>query len=224
MIMENKEFENTNFENTPTIISNIDTHELASIETPYTLSLRITDINSEKELKRFIRQCEGIIRKSPEYRVWTNYIRDVLGYVSCDLTKENHSQCSCDIHHHPISLYMITKAVILNYIAISKEFCSADIAVKVLELHYENRVGFISIIRSLHEKFHNGFLQLPMQLIHGDYKSFITAYGKYLEEDDLDTINGRLDINFDNCGFGPKYYWSQNKYIIDNDESIVGRA
>jgi len=222
---------NQNFETLDTIeeiqpiISNVDRHELSSEETPYTLSLRITDMGNEKELKRFIRQCEGMIRKSPEYRVWTNYVRDVLGFFSCDLTKENHAQCNCDIHHHPISLFMVTKAVILSYMASSREFCSGDIVVKVLELHYENRIGFISIIRSLHEKFHNGYLQLPIQLIHGDYKLFISTYGNYLEEDDLDIIKARLEVSFENCGFGSQYYWSQNKYIADeNNEEVVGRA
>lgn len=207
------------------IISNIERHTLGSDETPYTLSLRITDLDNEKELKRFIRQCEGMIRKSPEYRIWTNYIREVLGFFSCDLTKENHAQCNCDIHHHPISLYTIVKAVILSYIARSKEFCSADIVVKVLELHYENKIGFISIIRSLHEKFHNGYLQLPMNLVHGDYKLFMTTYTNYLEEEDIETIKARLDVTFDNCGFGSRYYWTQNKYMInDEDEEIIGRA
>lgn len=211
--------------NVKPLISNIEKHELSSEETPYTLTLRITDIGNEKELKRFIRQCEGMIRKSPEYKVWTSYVRDVLGFFSCDLTKESHAQCNCDIHHHPVSLYMITKAVILSYMASSREFCSADIVVRVLELHYENRIGFVSIIRSLHEKFHNGYLQLPIQLIHGDYKLFISTYGSYLEDDDLETINARLEVNFENCGFGSQYYWSQNKYMINEDEEdAIGRA
>jgi len=120
---------------------------------------------------------------------------------------------------------MITKAIILNYMASSREFCSADIVVKVLELHYENRIGFISIIRSLHEKFHNGYLQLPIQLVHGDYKLFISTYGNCLEEDDLKIIKARLEVNFENCGFGSQYYWSQNKYMVNKDiEDIAGRA
>lgn len=207
------------------IISSVDKHTLGSDEIPYTLSLRITDLDNEKELKRFIKQCEGMIRKSPEYRIWTNYIREVLGLFSCDLTKENHEQCNCDIHHHPIPLYTIVKAVILSYISKSKEFCSADIVVKVLELHYENKIGFISIIRSLHEKFHNGYLQLPMQLVHGDYKLFMNAYKSYLEEDDIETIKGRLEVTFENCGFGSQYYWTQNKYMInESDDEVSGRA
>jgi len=206
------------------MISNIEKHTLGSDEVPYTLSLRITDLDNEKELKRFIRQCEGMIRKSPEYRIWTNYIREILGFFSCDLTKENHAQCNCDIHHHPVSLYAIVKSVILSYIAKSKEFCSADIVVKVLELHYENKIGFVSIIRSLHEKFHNGYLQLPMQLVHGNYKLFMDAYNNYLEEEDVETIKGRLDVTFENCGFGSQYYWTQNKYMMNDEEDIIGRA
>jgi len=204
------------------IISNVDKHELSSDEVPYTLSLRIEDIANEKELKRFIRQCEGMIRKSPEYRVWTGYVREILGYFSCDLTKESHAQCNCDIHHHPVSLYMITKAIILKYMSNSLKFCSADMVVRALELHYENRIGFVSIIRSLHEKFHNGYLQLPMQLVHGNYNYFVANYGCYLEEDDMEIIQGRLGVNFENCGFGSDYYWMQNKYLAEDGH--VGSA
>lgn len=206
------------------IISDIENQELSSEETPFTLSLRRTDIENEKELKRFIRLCEGMTRKSPEYKVWTTYIREVLGFFSCDLTKENHAQCNCDIHHHPISLFAITKAIILKYLASGTKFCSADIVVKVLELHYENRIGFISIIRSLHEKFHNGYLQLPMQLVHGDYNYFLDNYSSYLEDDDQETIQARLSINFENCGFGSQYFWTSDKYIIDNQDEITGSA
>jgi hypothetical protein len=206
------------------IISDIANRELSSEETPFTLSLRRNDIENEKELKRFIRLCEGMIRRSPEYGIWTTYVREVLGYFSCDLTKENHAQCNCDIHHHPVSLFSITKAIILQQLASNIKFCSADIAVKVLELHYENRVGFISIIRSLHEKFHNGYLQLPMQLVHGDYKYFLDNLSVFLEQEDQETIQARLAIDFENCGFGSQYYWSINKYIAEEQEEKTGRA
>lgn len=203
----------------PSIISNIDDHELSSDKSLYTLTLRVKDFESDKELRRFIKACETIIRRSPEYRVWTNYVREVLGFYTCDLTKESHAQCMCDIHHHPVSLFTITRAMIMQHMAGTKKFCSADIAVEVLELHYQNRIGFISIIRSLHEKFHNGFLNIPMELVHGDYKYFVNHYGGFLEEDDLELIQDREKMNFDNCGFKNQYFWSNNNYIANTTET-----
>ena len=193
--------------------SNIENNELRSDETPYTLPLRITNIDDDKDLRRFIKSCENMIRKSPEYRVWTKYVREVLGYVTCDLTNEDHSQCTCDIHHHPVSLYTITKGVIMQHIASSKKFCSADIVTKVLELHFQNRVSVISLIQSLHQKFHNGFLNLPMELVHGDYKYFMEVYASFLDNSYLEVIQNRLDVNFKNCGFENGYSWKKDSYI-----------
>lgn len=193
------------------ISADVDKFELGSDVDSHTLSLRQNGFDDEKEMKRFIKSCELIIRKSPEYRLWTNYIRDVLGVTSCDLTKESHNECRCDIHHHPVSLYTIVKGIIVESIEKNEPFCSADIAVKVLELHFQNRVGFISLIKSVHEKYHNGFLQLPMQLVHGDYKYFIDNYCGYLEDPELEVINSKLAIGHDNCGF--EGYWTSDHYI-----------
>lgn len=195
------------------IISDIDNHELQSDDSVYSLSLRITDFESQKELNRFIKTCEIMIRKSPEYKVWTTYVREVLGYFSCDLTKEPHSQCICDIHHHPISLFLIVKAIIMQHINESKKFCSADIAVSTLELHYQNRIGFVSLVRSLHEKHHNGFLNIPMEIVHGDYNYFLDYLSSYLDDSDLEVIQERTKVNFLNCGF-KNYIWSSNAYNI----------
>lgn len=204
---------------TQPITSDVDNHELISDDSLYKLSLRISDFECEKELRRFIKSCELIVRKSPEYKVWTSYVREVLGFYTCDLTKENHSQCVCDIHHHPVSLFTITKALIMQHIAGTKKFCSADIAVEVLELHYQNRIGFVSLIRSLHEKFHNGFLSIPMELVHGDYKYFVDHYGGFLDDDDLERIQDRRKITFDNCGFKTQYFWSNNEYMTDTPKT-----
>lgn len=194
------------------LTSNVEDRELISSTIPYTLSLRRSDIEDEKELKRFVKSCEGLIRKSPEYRVWTDYVREVLGHLNCRLTKETHGQTTIDIHHHPISLYAITKGVISRYIASGKDFCSFDICTSVIELHYELRLGFMPIISSLHEKVHRGFMQIPISLVSGDYNYFIHNYGSFLEDDELEIIQARLQINFENCGYGENYFWSRDNY------------
>lgn len=193
------------------------TKTLSSDEYSYKLSLRRDQIEDEKELKKFIKSCEIMIRRSTEYRDWTRYIREVLGFTKCSLTDEINGQVTCAIHHHPISLYTIVKLIILKYLAKEKEFCSFDIATKVIEIHYQNHIGYINLIASLHEKFHNGFLQIPINLVQGDYQCFLTNYRKYLEEKDQEIIKSRLEINYENCGFGNKYLWKTNQYMIDKE-------
>ena len=55
-----------------------------------------------------------------------------------------------------------------------------------------------------------------MELVHGDYKYFMEHYGSYLDNSELETIQSRLDIKFDNCGFGDNYRWVKDSYIDNN--------
>lgn len=192
---------------TDSLLIKSENQELSAASTPYTLSLRRKDFDGEKELNIFIKACEGIIRKSPEYKIWTEYIREVLGHHVCEITGEMHSQTTVDIHHHPFSLYSIVKVIILEKITSGKSFCSYDISSDVIQLHYDMRSPFVLLIRSLHDKFHNGFLQLPMNLVHGDYKYLVENYMTYLEDEEADLITSRLCITEENCGWTKGYRW-----------------
>ena len=178
--------------------------ELSSEESPYTLSLRRSEFNDEKDRDRFINSVEKIIRTSPEYRLWTEYLRESLGQYTCALTGEVHSQTNVDIHHHPVTLYLIVKAVITKYLDAGKDFCSYDIATDTIELHYENKIGYVPIVKSLHDKFHRGFLQIPMEFVHGEWKYIVYQFN--YEDDDLEIIESRLSVNKKNCGYG-HYKW-----------------
>ena len=141
-----------------------------------------------------------MIRTSPEYKLWTTYLREVLEQYECSITGENHAQASTDIHHHPISLFLITKAVVNKNISESKKFTSLSVANQVLKIHFENKIGFIPLLKSIHEKFHNGFISLPIELAQGNWVTFVDSYSSYLEDEDLEIINNRKLINFENCG------------------------
>lgn len=181
--------------------------ELRSASTPYTLSLRRDDFDGEKELSVFIKACERIIRQSPEYRIWTEYIREVMGHHVCEITGEMHSQTTVDIHHHPFSLYSIVKVIILEKMANKKSFCSYDISCDVIQLHYDMRASFVLLCRSLHDKFHNGFLQIPIELVHGEYRYLVEHYMSYLEDEEAELITNRLTITRANCGWTDGYKW-----------------
>lgn len=194
-----------------TITADVDNKELSSENSPFVLSLRRGEFIDEKELKKFIKSVEGIVRKSLEYKDWTSYIKEHLGHYTCSLTGEVSSQVNVDIHHHPVSLYKVTKAVIFKYLNASKEFCSFEIAQDVIDLHFENRVGYIPIVRTLHEKYHNGFMNIPMELIYGEWQ--YAVYQLPHDEEDLEGIQSKLAITKENCGWNTETgYWDNTKY------------
>lgn len=192
--------------NSNEVKSNIEKLELYSDNYPFNLPLRISTFDDESLYTKFIKNIEKLVRQSIEYKLWTDYIKDILGVHNCFITHERIDQVKIDIHHHIPSLYILVKAILNKKIQENNEFCSFDIATEVIEIHFKNRVGYVALIKSMHEKFHNGFLRIPIHLVKGDFQWFIREYSEYLDQEDLDVINERLTIdNSDNS-------WSANNY------------
>lgn len=155
------------------------------IETsPFDLPLRIESFSDDKDEIKFIKAVEKMVRFSPEYRLWVDYIVETLGQNKCEFTNEIKGECPVEVHHHPICLYTIVKTVIMSYLKEHKSFCTFDIARDVIELHFQNKVGYVLMISALHEKYHNGYMQIPIEFVNGDYKHILTHYEMDKEEYD----------------------------------------
>lgn len=188
------------------IKSNTDTLEIYSDRHPFSLSLRVSNFENEATYKRFVKNCEMIIRKSIEYKEWRDYIIDVLQINECMITHEKMDDVTIEVHHHIPSLYILTTALVNKCIEENTPFCTFDICQKAIELHFQNRVGYATLLRSMHEKFHNGKLDVPIGFVRGDYNYFIREYSRYLDEADIETIQSRLAINEHTCS------WIRNEY------------
>jgi len=180
------------------ILSNDKKFELYSEEYPYNLLLRVTGFENEKLYFKFIKNCEKIIRSSIEYVEWRKYLKDILQNNFCLITLEVDDQVPIEIHHHVPSLFIIVKTVANKFINQKKEFCSFDVCLEVMELHFSNKIGYIPLIQSLHQKFHSGFLKIPVNLIRGNYQTFLKEYEKFIDEEDWEIINERLSNNISN--------------------------
>ncbi len=198
--------ENENTQEEATVESNVERLELYSDNYPLTLPLRITNFENEAHFKKFVKNCELLIRRSNEYGSWRNYIIEILGLNTCHITDEHISQVTVEVHHHIPSLFAVVSAVVNRKVNSQEEFCSFDIARDVIQLHFENRIGYTVLIKSMHEKFHNGCLEIPINLIHGNYNYFIQHYGGYLENDELEKINQRMQVTRHTVA------WSRDNY------------
>lgn len=188
--------------------SNVETLELYSDSYPFSLQLRIGNFDGEASYKKFIRNCEMMIRRSIEYKLWRGYIVDILRVNECVITHENMNEVTIEVHHHVPSLFALVKALVNKCIEKGEDFCTFDICTNAIELHFKNKVGYVTLLKSMHEKFHNGRLNIPIGLVKGDYRRFISEYSNFLEEDDLETIQGRLAINETNCT------WAKDDYPV----------
>lgn len=173
---------------------------------PFELSLRIDSFSNEKEEISFIKSVEKMVRFSPEYKLWVNYIVDTLGQNKCEFTGELKGECPVEVHHHPICLYSIVKAVIDDRIRKHIQFCTFDIARDVIELHFQNKVGYVLMLSDLHAKYHNGFMQIPIEFVNGDYKHILLNYE--MEKEEYSRILLLCGIHKDDI----VQAWSKNNY------------
>jgi len=192
----------------PEIKSNIKNLEMYSDSYPFRLSLRIRNFENEADYKKFIKNCEMLVRRCNEYKLWKNYIIDVLQVNECMITHESIDQVTIEVHHHIPSMFTLICGLVNKKIESQQDFCTFDIAQEAIELHFKNKIGYVTLIKSMHEKFHNGFLTIPISLVKGDYRNFVSEYSKYLDEADIDTIQSRLAVNESNCT------WSKDEYPV----------
>jgi len=176
------------------IESNEENSELYSDGYPFRLPLRIKNFENEAEFIKFSKNCEKLLRGSLEYRLWRSYILDVLQVNTCMITQERMDEVSIEIHHHIPSLFTLMKALVNKKIEVEEAFSTFDICQEAIKLHFDNKLGYLVLITSIHEKLHNGYLNVPTRLIRGDFNFFVANYAKYLDEAELETINKRLAV------------------------------
>lgn len=188
------------------IDSNVESLELYSDSYPFSLSLKISNFENESTYKKFIRNCEMMIRRSIEYKLWRNYIVDVLQINECMITHESMNDLTIEVHHHLPSLYSLVSALVNRHIEKNQDFCTFEVCQEAIELHFKNKIGYVTLIKSMHEKFHNGRLTIPIAFVKGDYRYFVNEFSKYLDDDELEKIDLRLATNESNCT------WSKDEY------------
>jgi hypothetical protein len=161
----------------------------------YNLNLNIVEFIDDKERKAYIRSIKQLIRRTPEYKRWREFIIETLGFNKCFFTHESVDELTLEVHHHPIVMECIVDSIINQKLNNGNDFNSLMIMQEVMDLHYTNKVGYVVLIKSLHEKFHNGYLPIPMNFVQGnwrwilnnlpvpqEYREKIQSYANYYDE------------------------------------------
>lgn len=177
------------------------------------LEFRITDFEVEKEHNKFVKAVESLIRRSPEYKLWVNYIKDTQSYNYCFFTNEIGEEVTIDIHHHPFTLYDLVVMAVDDKISKEIPFASVDIMEEILKLHYEDKVGYIPMIRTLHEKYHNGFLDIPISIVLGNWKELFKLYPD-MSPDIKDKVSRLASIDT----VATPISWAKDAYLVNKIE------
>ena len=168
------------------------------ISTPSTMEYSVPARNP-KEIERFVKRCERVIRSSIEYRDYIAFLRDNVDMDKCaffnKVSKESGRHIKIEIHHEPFTLYEIVMVVVQKHIAEGTTLNDLFISDEVMQLHYENKVGLIPLSKSIHQAVHSpgSKIIIPIHMCYGDYKQFVVEYD--IPDQMLSKLESKINIS-----------------------------
>jgi hypothetical protein len=157
----------------------------------------------ENAYVKFVKNCERVVRQSPDYTVFVRFIKDILGINFCQVSSKIYdTDATIEMHHGPIfTLFDITSIVLNDFLRTNRKINSSRIADAVLEEHFALRVQVVMLAVTNHEAAHNRDLFLHVNQGIGDLNGFIEYY-----KDSLDDIHKYKIWNYINmCKNNPSF-------------------
>jgi hypothetical protein len=139
----------------------------------------LLNIDSFDSLLFHTKYIERIIRTSDAYNIWRkrNFIYDDAYIDSKDkLDIRELNKTKIELHHYPYTLYDIVQYVgrkLLDNKDITDPY---EVAKVVLEEHLKGNIGYVPLLITDHQKYHDGILEIDDSEIKGNYKNFERNY------------------------------------------------
>jgi hypothetical protein len=152
---------------------------------------------------KFVKDCERVVRNSPDYSVFVRYIKDILGINFCQVSSKIYdTDATIEMHHGPIfTLFDVTSIIVNDFLRLNKKINTCRIADAVLNEHFDLRVQVVMLAVTNHEAAHNKDLFLHVNQGIGDLNGFIERY-----RDSLDDIHKYKIWNYINmCKNNPSF-------------------
>lgn len=179
----------------------IDTEKLyiQSNQSIFCESFYFIDIYDENAYKKFIKQTERIIRKSKEYTKYIETLRTNIPALNYDSIMSNisNADASLELHHYPLNLYTIVEIVLNHHLMNKDKVTTFSIAKEVMECHFRNIIGLVSLATTNHQLAHLSSIFLDKRQVFGDYETFLDEYKNAVSVDVKEKIE-RLNQLSDN--------------------------
>lgn len=173
----------------------MDNEIIRVIEIPKTLPIMTRAVVDVKSRIDLIRDIEGVIRKSIEYRYYIQYLKKELNITKCSFlknintSKSKFRKISLEFHHYPYTLWDIVEIMLdkMSTESVDGRYNAFEVANNVMVLHYTNNVGLVPLTKTMHQLAHSGRLEIAVEDTHGNVKSFYDDYKFYMSEHNIDT-------------------------------------
>lgn len=169
---------------------------LVNKKNKFQISSLYFEIESDNSLKKFIKNVEGLVRRSNEYKKYLSILKEEYNLKN-DVIMSNitDDMVTTEFHHYPFTLYEIAEIVTNKAIMEDEQFTSIDIAERILQLHFENKVGLVLLSKTNHQLAHAGKIIIPLNSIFGKVNEFINQYRDYILDQKIEQYNELIDAS-----------------------------
>lgn len=160
----------------------------------YKISSLYFEIETDTSLKKFVKNVERLIRSSTEYKKYLSILKEEYNLKN-DVIMSNitDDMVTTEFHHYPFTLYEIVDIVVNKSILEDEKFTSIDISEKVLQLHFENKVGLTLLTKTNHQLVHAGKIIVPLSSVFGRVNEFVREYKDYMLDQQIEQYNELID-------------------------------
>lgn len=141
---------------------------------------------TNRDLQKFIKNCESHCRRSPEYKELIKFIKEEMDYDKCivlkKLSKKNRQRYTIELHHTPFTLFDLCLIIYKKRLEMHQTINPIEIAEEVMELHYDGKVGLVPLSITMHQLLHDDKIFIPMQWVYQDYASFADLYDPFIPD------------------------------------------
>jgi len=139
----------------------------------------LIEIDSYDSLIYHIPYIERLVRSSDYYDIWRAWNKsheeantDIIENLDISELKRT----KIELHHFPLTLFDIVQYIGRKLLDDKEKTNPFEIAKLVLEEHLLGNIGYVPLLITHHQKYHDGILDLDMNKIKGNYKEFERKY------------------------------------------------
>lgn len=161
----------------------------------------------ENDFKTFIKSVEKLVRKSNEYSKFIYDLKVNKGLNNCAILSnikdcEEESMADIEFHHYPFTLYDICSIVTEKMLLNKEKVSTFTVAKKVIDLHFENKVGVVPLCVTVHQLVHAGAIFVNINSVYGYYDKFVEEYENEIISNGLmDTYNKIIEMSKQNISY-----------------------
>ena len=144
----------------------------------------------EKNKDELIKYFEKLIRDSFEYKWLIDIFKTILDVKSCVFFKgySIDNGMKLEFHHHPFTLYDYVEAAVNRQLTLHNDddhgnyVYENEVMKETVMIHYKFMVGLVPLDPTSHALVHDHKLEIPPQLIIGNYEKFYSDYYNFISE------------------------------------------